>query len=447
MSYDIKKLNEVKYFKHNHIIILAYMCQWIAGKHQPLHQEFDGRIYYWFSLQKMAEDLSLSYQQVQLALRRLKNQDKNVDYVTEPLVYQKMDFQNNRMYLSVNLPVLKNLIECKNELKDCRIKFDTLQKRLNGNTLYTKRLGKMGAEALFDIEKPSYCIEADAIAKLILRKYPQYFSHRIPDEKSPATKTYVSICRAIEDLYNGRFIRERSLCENFLNNKQFNIEGWQSKIKAVKGDWIAVKKLILGALKNFVLMFDENRMPYSKEYLQNNLNLWFYDNVSIQGEGQSQFILCLFEPEYTKKHNSEAKADKIFETLSNTAKKGGNELFEMNTSMPAGLFWEKIKEMVEWGKSAFEVEDNIQYWISSASELPSKFASYCRENDITVSLATVDIKKAVESNAPWTWFVKDACIKHGLNSSLAECADESDMLDCYKSIKKITFDDMNEFVF
>ena len=58
-----------------------------------------------------------------------------------------------------------------------------------------------------------------------------------------------------------------------------------------------------------------------------------------------------------------------------------------------------------------------------------------------------DVKKAVESNAPWTWFVKDACIKHGLNPSLAECSDESDMLDCYKSAKKITFDDMNEVVF
>ena len=37
-------------------------------------------------------------------------------------------------------------------------------------------------------------------------------------------------------------------------------------------------------------------------------------------------------------------------------------------------------------------------------------------------------------------------LKHGLNSSLAECADESDMIDCYKPAK-ITFDDMNEVVF
>lgn len=444
MNYDIKKLNEVKYFKHNHIIILAYICQWIVGKYQPLHREFDGRIYYWFSLQKIAEDLSLSYQQVQLALRRLKNQDKNIDYVTEPLVYQKMDFQTNRMYLSVNLPELKNLIECKNELKDCRIKFDTLQKRIGGNTIHTKRIGKMGAEALFDIEKPSYCIEADTIAKLILRKYPQYFSHRIPDEKSPATKTYISICRAITDLYNGRFIRERSLCENFLNNSQFNIEGWQSKIKTVKGDWIAVKKLILGALKNFVLMHDENRMPYSKQYLQSNLNLWFYDSVSIQGEGQSQFILCLFEPEYTKKHNSEAKADKIFDTLSDTAKNGGNELFEMNTSMPAGMFWGKIKVMIEWGKNVCHLEDNAHYWISSASELPHLFAEYCRQENISISLSTVDIQKAVECNGPWTWFVKNACLKHGLNQNLAECATVDDMVDCYK---KITFDDMEQVVF
>lgn len=435
---------DVKYLKHNHIVILTYMCKWIAGKNQPICREFDGRLYYWFSLQKMAKDLFLSYQQVQLALRRLRNQDKNVDYITEPLVYQKMDFVNNRMYLSVNLPVLKNLVECKNELKNININFYTLQKRIEGNSIYTKRIGKMGAEALFDTEKPVYCKEADSIAKLILKKYPQYFTHRIPDGKSAPTKTYVNICKCIEDIYNGRFIRERVLSENFLNNTQFNIEGWQAKIKAVKGDWVAVKKLILGALKNFILMHDEDRMPYSKQYLQSNLNLWFYDSISIQGEGQSQFILCLFEPEYTKKHNSEAKADKIFETLSDTAKNGGNELFEMNTSMPAGMFWDNMRKMVEWGKNVCHFEDNAHYWISSASELPHLFVEYCRQENISVSLSTVDIQKAVKCNGPWTWFVKNACLKHGLNTSLAECVDISDFVDCYK---KFSFDDMEQVVF
>lgn len=439
MNYDIRKLNEVKYFKHNHIIILAYICRWIAGECPPVHREYDGRMYYWFSLNKIAQDLSLSYQQVLLALRRLKNQDKKINYVTEPLIYEKVEFKTHQMFLSVNLEALRPLIECEEGTKVLKIDFDAIQKRICGNTYYTKRIN-MGSE-LFDVNRSTYCAEADAIARLILKKYPQYFSHRIPEGNASATKTYVSICRAVADLHDGRFIRERILSEKFLGNKQFDIEGWQSKVKAVKGDWVAVKRLILGALKNFVLMHDENRMPYSKNYLQKNLSLWFYDNVSVRGEGQSQFILCLSEPEYTKKHNSEAKADRIFETLPVKAKKGGNELFEMNTSMPAGIFWEKVKDMVEWGKGAFEVEDNIRYWVSSAGELPAKFADYCRNNGIDVSLATVDIKRAVESNAPWTWFVRDACAKHGLNARLAECVDESDMRDFFKPAKKKAFAD------
>ena len=432
MSYSFEKLKNLKYLKRNHIIILGYMCRWIAGKNHPICREFDGRVYYWFSLRKMADDLLLSYQQVQLALRRLRNQDKKIDYLTEPLVYQKMDFVNNRMYLSINLPLLKNLVDYRDDLKRTKINFNILQKRIGGNTIYTKRIGKMRNDALFDTEKPVFCKEADSIARLILKKYPQYFAHRIPDEKSSPTKTYVNICRNITALYNGRFIRERVLSENFLNNTQFSIEGWQGKIKAVKGDWIAVKKLILGALKNFVLMHEADRMPYSKQYLQTNLNLWFYDSVSVQGEGQSQFILCLSEPEYTKKHNSEAKADRIFEKLSNKARNGGNELFEMNTSMPAGMFWDNIRKMVEWGKSACLLDDNIHYWISSESELPHLFAEYCKQADISVSLSTVDVEKAVECNGPWTWFVKDACLKHGLNLRLAECANTDDLIDCYK---------------
>lgn len=296
--------------------------------------------------------------------------------------------------------------------------------------------------------KTKYCQEADAIARLILKRYSQYFSHKIPEGCIEPTKTYINICKKISDIYNGSFIKSRfyPLSEKFLTNKQFNIGGWKNKIKEVQGDWVKVKKLILQAMKNFDLMHEENRMPYSKEYLQTNLNLWFYDNVSNRDEPQSQFVLCLFEPEYTTKHHSELKADKIFETLNSTAKKGGNKLFELNENMPSGLFWQRIKEMIEWGKLAMKYEPNIQYWISSSNELPGEFAKYCEEKEISVSVYTLDIKKAVENNSPWTWFVKDMSIKHGLNSHLSELITDEDFSKNYKSDKK-TFYDLDEVVF
>lgn len=295
--------------------------------------------------------------------------------------------------------------------------------------------------------KPKICREADAIARVILKRYNNYFSHRVPENGAKPTKTYIDICNKITDIYNGVFIKSRfyPLGERCLKNKQFQIDGWRDKIKEVQGDWVKTKKLILGALKNFVLMHDENRMPYSKDYLQTNLSLWFYDKVSNYDEPQSQFIFCLFEPEFTTKHNSEIKADKIFESLPEKAKVGGNKLFEMNENMPSGLFWEKIKEMTEWGKLALENEPNIHYWITSGSELPELFADYCEEKKLSISINTLDIKKAVESNSPWTWFVKDMSIKHGLNSHLSECVTAEDFLDCYSSTH-ITFDDMDDVI-
>lgn len=296
--------------------------------------------------------------------------------------------------------------------------------------------------------KSKVCKEADAIARLIIKRYGNYFSHRIPESGQAPTKTYIGICNKITDIYNGAFLKSRiyPLGEKCLKNSQFKIEGWRDKIKEVQGDWNKTRKLILGALKNFDLMHEENRMPYTKEYLQTNLNLWFYDNISNRDEPQSQFILCLFEPDFTNKHNSELKADKIFEKLPEKAKDGGNKLFELNENMPSGTFWEKIKEMVEWGKLAFENEPNITYWITSSSEIPGEFAKYCEEKEISVSISTLDIQKAVDTNSPWTWFIKDVSIKHGLNSHLSELVTKEDFKKCYKRDKPI-FDDLEDIVF
>ena len=129
--------------------------------------------------------------------------------------------------------------------------------------------------------------------------------------------------------------------------------------------------------------------------------------------------------------------------MNDKAKIGGNKLFELNENMSAGIFWQRIKEMIDWGKLAFKFETNIHYWIVSPNEIPGKFADYCEEKGISISTHTLDIKKAVEDNSPWTWFIKDMSLKHGLNNHLSECVTEENFLNCYKS-KKITFDDMEE---
>lgn len=371
-------------------------------------------------------------------LKEMENNDwwKRIhDYADEQIA------KENRKELAPDDMLNKGYeIVVKNNRKYLVKKKETENESYNKNNMYDMLLSKedMGI-------KSKICKEADAIARLIIKRYGNYFSHRIPESGQVPTKTYIGICNKITDIYNGAFLKSRiyPLGEKCLKNSQFKVEGWREKIKEVQGDWSKTRKLILGALKNFDLMHEESRMPYSKEYLQTNLNLWFYDNISNRDEAQSQFILCLFEPEFTTKHHSEIKADKIFETLSDEAKLGGNKLFELNENMSAGIFWQRVKEMVEWGKLAFKSEPNIQYWVTSPSEIPGKFADYCKEKGISISTHTLDIKKAVEDNSPWTWFVKDMSVKHGLNSHLSECVNSEDFEKHYKS-KKITFDDMDE---
>lgn len=465
-------------------IILQDIYFWLFGRNPPKSINISGKEFYFISQSHLAEYNYglLSQPRINAIFNELKkvgiiestmivdynchyvnfNWENIVNSVSNKEVLQNME--SNEWWKNIHDICEKKIAEEKEWKKTHSNKDDMLNQGYeivvkNGRNYLVKKKGaekesynSSGEDKIRLLSeedmglKTKICKEADSIARLILKRYGNYFSHKVPDENTAPTKTYTEICRKITDIYNGTFIKSRfyPFGEKFLNNKQFNIDGWREKIREAKGDWLKVKRLILSALRNFTLMHNENRMPYSKDYLQTNLNLWLYDKVSNYDEPQSQFILCLSEPEFTNKHNSELKADRIFDTLSEKAKKGGNKLFGLNENMPSGLFWEKVSEIVEWGKLALEYEPNIHYWITSASELPGLFADYCDEKDISVSVNTLDIKRAVESNSPWTWFVKDMSVKHGLNSHLSELVSEKDFKKKYEKSDKITFDDMRE---
>lgn len=484
---NTRKYFDTKFIKENKLsfsscIILQDIYSWLFSKNPPIIKKINEKKFYFISQTHIAE-----YNEGLLNRRRIGaifDELKKVGIIESTIIvdyhFHYVSFNWNIIKESIlNEEVLTNMENnewWKNAHRICdeNIAKEKKWKETHGdpddllnqgyeivvkngrNYLVKKKESKIKAskdESMLLSEedmgiKSKYCQEADAIARLILKRYNCYFNHKVPEEGVEPTKTYVNLCNKITDIYNGTFIKSRfyPLSEKFLNNSQFNIEGWKDKIKEVQGDWLKVKKLILNSMRNFMLMHDENRMPYSKGYLQTNLNLFFYDNVSNRDEPQSQFILSLFEPEYTTKHHSELKADKIFDSLNNVAKKGGNRLFSLNENMPSGLFWQRIKEMIEWGKLAFNSEPNIQYWLMSPNDLPNEFAKYCEEKEISVSVHTLDIKKAVNDNSPWTWFVKDMSIKHGLNSHLSELVTKEDFKKCYKK-DKLTFDDLEDVVF
>ena len=76
--------------------------------------------------------------------------------------------------------------------------------------------------------------------------------------------------------------------------------------------------------------------------------------------------------------------------------------------------------------------------------LPALFARWLKEQDVSVTLATLDIKQSSENNGPWCWFYEQACRKHDMNPNFVDCFDIDDFYDARKMSGKITFDDMNE---
>ena len=304
-------------------------------------------------------------------------------------------------------------------------------------------------------KKRGYSKQADAIAKRILKKYARYFNTKYPAENQEPTKTYIRLCQKIDDIYNGRFTSSRFYVfdENVFNNKQFETEGWREKINSVKNDWNKVKQLIFSAIDNFVLMYSEDRMPMKKDYLTTNLNDWFFsDNPNCKG--QSQFIQSLNEPMFTRQKLGLNKARIIVKDLKEKSPVSYYAGHELNELLPINAneatSWEHITEIIKWGKLLYQFDSNAKYFLqceingsleSGPKVLPALFARYLKDKNISVSLGTMDIERSIDNNAPWCWFINDACNKHGMNSDCLHCFNEQDFYDAYNH----TFND--EIVF
>lgn len=310
------------------------------------------------------------------------------------------------------------------------------------------------------ITKPKYPTEADSIAKRILIKYPQIFITKYPKNNEEPTKTYTRLCQKITDIYNGHFTNSRlyNFDQNVFNNKQFETSGWREKIKEVQGDWSKVKKLIFDSVKNYILMFEEDRMPMKKDYLTTNLNDWFFsDNPN--NKGQSLFIQSLNEPMIIKQKLGLDKAKNIVKDIKEKSPISYLSGHELNELLPENAnevsAWSFIQDIIKWGKLLYQYDENAKYFLqceinknleSGPKVLPALFARYLKEKEISVSLNTLNIEQAIDSNAPWCWFIQEACKKHGMNSDIVKCLDENDFYDAYNK-NKIAFDDMEQVIF
>lgn len=460
------------------VIILQDIYFWILGRNGPKSCIVNGKTYYYISQSHIAE-LNyglLSQPRVNIIFKKLKQIgiiDSNIT----------IDIYKN--YISLNWSKIKEsllgeeiLMEIENNEWWKRIhKYAdeqiAMEKRYNENDMlnqgyeiviknnrqylvkkpesesYNKKQKEKNMAGLLDdndMKDQKYCKEADMIARRILTKYRTIFINRFPNDNEKPTKTYIRICQKITDIYNGVFTSSRfyNFDENVFKNKQFDTEGWKDKINEVKGDWGKVKKLILKAVDNFTMMIDEDRMPMKKDYLTNSLNDWFFsDNPN--NKGQSQFIQSLKEPMMIKQKLGLDKAKTIVDDLKSKSPVSYSSGHELNELLPdnanESTAWNYIMNIIKWGKLLFRYDENAKYFLeckidgkieSGPKVLPALFARYLVENKISVSLNTLNIEQAVDSNAPWCWFIEDACRKHDMNFQVSKCLNESDFFDAYK---------------
>lgn len=403
---------------HQRLLQFIYGC---AECDYTIRRKIGGNIYYLINYSFLANHFNTSYKNIQNWINRLCGDELNPVKYIRKYVSKKIPY-STYSWISINEKVALNAIDQQSELG--------------------KRINNKMNEPLFEVEeaKVSYSPEAVAIVNMAINRYHEYFPHKIPKDNEKPTKTYTDSLRKVTDIYNGLFIRSRvyPMSKLFTENKSFNIEGWRDKVKEVKGDWVKVRKLILYALNNFKLMHEPNMMPYSKDHLQTNLSLWFYDGFN--GDGQSQFVQCLYNIQSINGHNGELKADRIFETLPSQVRQAGNAFFDMNPNMGAATLWGNIEKMMKWCEALFRCDYSARYWASTAYDIPLKFAKYCLENNIRVTTTTLDVNMSACNNAPWSWFVQDAVQRHRLHKDLATCRTPEDVEELYSRGKKPYYD-------
>lgn len=375
--------------------------------------------------------------------------------IVEKSLAKKEDFMNNKddWFFRIH-EYAKEQIEIENETYN---KNEVNEMMLFEDELLTKET---------KVKKVNYDIHAYSIVAKLIGKAKlenrEYFNHKFEPYTEIQSKLFTKSCNYVQALYDGNFLNNRlyPLSEKFKTNQQFkfDIEEVKNILSGIKGDWGKVKQVVFHAYENFNLMHEKEYVPCDKQYLVKSLNEWFYAYAFEEaGKWQSQFLQCLKKPDNTSKFYSEKKADNYFDKLPPFAQVGGNMLFELAPKGTfSGTFWENISKLVDWGERVFDLDENAKYWMeceydgknkSGASTLPYLFYLFCKDKKITVNSATLDLEKAVSNNTPLAWFIDEAVKKHELNSSLSNCANADDLLDCYQISDSIEIDDSDEIIF
>lgn len=439
--YNKKFLVENKLNDANSLILLDTIFSWIFNPKHPQYKFINKKICFYISQTHLASLLDSVMNTVTIN-RKFSNFKKC------KIINKETESKDRKVFYSFNWEIVRQCFATEKELKKIGYKNDWLKVLsdyekgiINSyNHIKEDKVLLDSKDVNIQEKRKGYSLEAERLIRKLVIKNRDIFTNKLPEDYKDGriTNSYTKACKTIQDIYNGTFISSRfyPLSEKFLKNKIFDFENWKDKIKEVKGDWNKIHHLLLNAIKNYKLMFDDKRVPTKKGELTCSIQEWLYDSWNHgTKEPISYFIYSLEEPKFTTEQFSNIKADKIYDELPKSVSNYGNEMisnFFSGNSHP-GIIWQHIREIYEWGNLILDFDENARYWISKNGNIIQKFCEYLKENNLSVSANTLDINKAIDCNGPWCWFISQAITEHSLNNNVVNCADESDFYDCYNS--------------
>lgn len=392
------------------LYLLDFIINWIKfpNNETTFH---DGETYYCLSRSIIADNIGCTERTVTNDLKFLAENN-----------YIKRYFDHAKNKLCI-LPVMET---CKTLMVD-----DDIYVKLINTTINPEEPeeNKEDDSMLFDVVEKNYSDEAESMVKEIASN-DDLFSTRIPKDGSKPSKTFVKACKFLDDIYHGRIGNvKKHYTINMLSPKEckFDIVGGMDKLKDCEGDWDAIRDIVNKCIKNYRMMHEPNRMPFKKEYLPKSIDKWFEDDYT----NNSYFLYSLREPKLFINRNDDKIADEIYDRLPATAQSAGNRIFALNDSIPCVPLWKGIENMTLWGQTLCECDHNAYYWLNSGADIVNRFCDYLRDNGLSVSANTLNIRKACESNSPWVWFLEDAVDKYRLNPKILSAVDPSALQRCY----------------
>ena len=379
------------------IILLGAILRWICSESKPDSFLENGKMFFYFSKNYFSDSPFFSKPTLIKSFKNLIDDNFIIDFRIKA---------NKKYFYAFNWILILNYVENESWF-NC-----------------IKKIQEDEMNSLFEIsEEKKYPKEAVKIVEKILDTYSIFKT-----KKNPATKTFQSSVKFVADLHAG-LVNNCRIYPIKDERKEFVIDGWKDKLKAVKLNWKSTERLIFNSIENYKLMWDEEYIPYNKLYLPDSLDKFFY-NPSTK---ESFFIRSLNKPMKSKKFLSEKKADNIFDSLPRSVQQAGEELLDLNPSMSSGIYWEKVKDIYEWSSALKECESTSGYWFNEPSDLIYKYCDYLKNNDVNVAINTIDISKVESGYTPWKRFLNDGIKKHGLNPKLMNCADSKDVYDLYNT--------------